>query len=149
MLPWNSASDVVNHAYRSALRGWRDDVGRAAARRLIAALLGRREGHTESRFDRLGSAARDPRRHLQLQAEEDPAQRRRRSARRGQDLLDGLDRLKAALLAGSLPAADLGRLARSLTDAGPSGDPQLDDLIGQIELRAKVELAKLGRIDLL
>ncbi len=84
---------------------------------------------------------------LQLQAEEDPAQRRRRSARRGQDLLDGLDRLKAALLVGSVPVADLGRIARSLADAGPSGDPQLDDLIGQIELRAKVELAKLGRID--
>ncbi|NNM74700.1 flagellar assembly protein FliX [Enterovirga aerilata] len=85
---------------------------------------------------------------LQLQSEEDPAERRRRSARRGRELLDGLDRLKASLLAGSVPAADLGRIAGSLAGAGPSGDPILDDLVAQIELRAKVELAKLGRADL-
>ena len=84
---------------------------------------------------------------LQLQSEEDPAERRRRSARRGHDLLDGLDRLKAALLAGSVPAAELSRIARSLADAGSSGDPQLDGIVAQIELRARVELAKLGRAE--
>jgi hypothetical protein len=84
---------------------------------------------------------------LQLQSEEDPGERRRRSARRGHDLLDSLDKLKAALLTGSVPAADLGRLARSLADAGSSGDPALDTIVAHIELRAKVELAKLGRAD--
>ena len=85
---------------------------------------------------------------LQLQVDENPAERRRRSARRGHDLLDGLDKLKAALLSGSVPAADLGRIARSLATAGSSGDPALDAIVAQIELRAKVELAKLGRADL-
>jgi hypothetical protein len=86
---------------------------------------------------------------LQLQSEEpDPGERRRRSARRGHALLDALDRLKAALLAGTVPAADLGRMARTLAEAGASGDPVLDGIVGQIELRAKVELAKLGRADL-
>ena len=85
---------------------------------------------------------------LQLQSDDDPGERRRRSARRGHDLLDSLDKLKAALLGGSVPAADLGRLARALSDAGPSGDPELDAIVAQIELRAKVELAKLGRADL-
>ncbi|MDB5557546.1 MAG: hypothetical protein JWQ36_480 [Enterovirga sp.] len=85
---------------------------------------------------------------LQLQSEEDPAERRRRSARRGFDLLDKLDKLKAALLGGAIPAADLGRIARSLAEAGSSGDPTLDTILAHIELRAKVELAKLGRADL-
>ena len=85
---------------------------------------------------------------LQLQSEEDAAERRRRSARRGYDLLDGLDKLKAALLGGAIPAADLGRIARLSTGAGSSGDPALDVILAQIELRAKVELAKLGRADL-
>lgn len=83
---------------------------------------------------------------LALQGEEeDRGERRRRSARRGQDLLAGLDRLKASLLAGTVPTADLRRLADGLwTGAGSSGDPELDDIVGAIELRAKVELAKLG-----
>lgn len=82
---------------------------------------------------------------LALQGEEGRGERRRRSARRGQDLLAGLDRLKASLLAGTVPAADLRRLADGLwTGAGSSGDPELDDIVGAIELRAKVELAKLG-----
>ena len=86
---------------------------------------------------------------LQLQAEEDPGQRRRRSARRGQDMLDALDRVKVGLLSGTVPASELGRLARALSGAGASGDPGLDALVAQIELRAKVELAKLGRSDLI
>ena len=83
---------------------------------------------------------------LALQAEEDPAQRRRRSARRGQEVLDGLDGLKAALLAGRVTPAELSRVVRSLRAEGPSGDPGLDGVIAEIELRAQVELAKLGVI---
>jgi hypothetical protein len=83
---------------------------------------------------------------LILQGEEDPAERRRRSLKRGHDLLDALDGLKAALLSGQVPVADLKRMALTLTErAGSSGDPRLDELIAHIELRAKVELAKLGR----
>lgn len=87
---------------------------------------------------------------LALQAEEDPSSRGRRSARRGKELLDALDGLKAGLLSGSISGSELTRLANNLrAGAGPSGDPGLDDVVSQIELRAKVELAKLGRADLI
>ena len=83
---------------------------------------------------------------LALQGEADPGERRRRSLRRGHDLLDALDGLKASLLSGRVPATELRGLAGRLAERNDaSGDPQLDDLLGHIELRAKVELAKLGR----
>jgi hypothetical protein len=82
---------------------------------------------------------------IALQGEADAAERRRRLARRGSDLLDALDRLKAALLAGRVPAGDLQAIAARLAERGGlSGDPRLDELIAHIELRAQVELAKLG-----
>jgi hypothetical protein len=82
---------------------------------------------------------------LLLQAEADtPQERRRRSAQRGQDLLDGLDRLKAALLGGRVAAHELRTIAGRLAErAAASGDPRLDGLMAEIELRAAVELAKL------
>ena len=84
---------------------------------------------------------------LMLQGEEQGGERKRRSARRGQDLLDALDGLKAGLLSGTISGADLQRLCDRLAmAAGPSGDAGLDAVIAHIELRVKVELAKLGRI---
>jgi hypothetical protein len=85
---------------------------------------------------------------LALQGEDDPAERRRRALRRGHDLLDGLDRLKAALLGGDVPAAALTELAALLRRSGEAtGDPGLDDVIAHIELRVGVELAKLSPRD--
>lgn len=82
---------------------------------------------------------------LAVQGEGDPAERRRRSVKRGHDLLDTLDRLKAALLSDRVATADLQRLAAQLAERRDlSGDPRLDELVSHIELRAKVELAKLG-----
>lgn len=82
---------------------------------------------------------------LLLQAEADtPRERRRRAAQRGHDLLDGLDRLKAAILGGHVAASELRVVAGRLAErAGSSGDPRLDALTAEIELRAAVELAKL------
>ncbi len=82
---------------------------------------------------------------LTLQADSDtPQERRRRSAQRGHDLLDGLDRLKAALLMGRVSTHDLTAIAGRLAErAGSSGDPRLDALVADIELRAAVEVAKL------
>ncbi|MBP1180103.1 flagellar assembly protein FliX [Methylobacterium sp. PvR107] len=82
---------------------------------------------------------------LLLQAEsETPQERRRRSAKRGQDLLDGLDRLKAAILGGRVATHELRTIAGRLNERGGlSGDPRLDGLMAEIELRAAVELAKL------
>jgi hypothetical protein len=83
---------------------------------------------------------------LAVQAEEDGQERRRRQARRGYDLLDGLDKLKAALLAGRVQISELERLKAMLSARREtSDDPRLDEVLAHIELRAAVELAKLGR----
>ncbi|KMO39429.1 flagellar assembly protein fliX [Methylobacterium variabile] len=83
---------------------------------------------------------------LTLQSQDEVSgDRRRRATKRGHDILDALDRLKAALLGGRVAASELKAIAGRLAErAGSTGDPRLDDLIGHIELRAQVELAKLG-----
>ena len=82
---------------------------------------------------------------IALQGEGDPAERKRRSVQRGNDLLDALDRLKAALLSGRVSTADLQAIAGRLAERRElSGDPRLDELVSHIELRAQVEMAKLG-----
>ncbi|RXT56933.1 hypothetical protein B6S44_00315 [Bosea sp. Tri-44] len=83
---------------------------------------------------------------LAVQAEEDGQERKRRQARRGHDLLDGLDQLKAALLAGRVQVSELERLKAMLSARREAtDDPRLDEVLAHIELRAAVELAKLGR----
>lgn len=80
---------------------------------------------------------------IALQSGESGKERRRRSVRRGQGLLDVLDELKLALLSGHLPPNMQMRLALLLREEGASGDPALDQIMDGIELRAAVELAKL------
>ena len=83
---------------------------------------------------------------LALQANEDSTERKKRQVKRGHDLLDGLDKLKAALLGGIVPSAQLTQLASQLqAQRDATDDPHLEELIGHIELRVAVELAKLGR----
>lgn len=83
---------------------------------------------------------------LAVQEQGDQQERKRRQARRGHDLLDGLDRLKAALLAGRVLPSELERLRTTLTQQREAtDDPRLDEVLAHIELRAAVELAKLGR----
>ncbi len=81
---------------------------------------------------------------LALQIVEDPLLRRRRSAQRGRTMLDLLDSLKLALLSGRVPRETLHRIARTMRQREPSGDPVLEGIIAEIELRAAVELAKHG-----
>ncbi|HEX8417964.1 MAG TPA: flagellar assembly protein FliX [Methylobacterium sp.] len=83
---------------------------------------------------------------LTLQGNADsPGERRKRSAKRGHDLLDGLDRLKASLLSGRVSTGELQAIAGRLSErGGGSGDPRLDGLVADIELRAAVEIAKLS-----
>jgi len=81
---------------------------------------------------------------IALQEVDEPMQRRRRAAERGRTLLDALDQLKAAMLAGKVSTVQLQRIAEQLRQRAPSADPRLDDILAQIELRAEVELAKLG-----
>ncbi len=81
-----------------------------------------------------------------LQANEDATERKKRRVKRGHELLDGLDRLKAALLGGRVPLGHLQQLKAQLdARAEQSDDPRLEELVGHIELRVAVELAKLAR----
>lgn len=85
---------------------------------------------------------------LLLQGEDDVGERRKRQARRGRDLLEGLDRLKASLLTGKVAKSELDRLRGALTlRREDTGDPGLDEVLAQIEIRAEVELAKLARAE--
>jgi hypothetical protein len=82
---------------------------------------------------------------IALQGIEDTAERRRHAVKRGRVALDALDELKIGLLGGELTPATLGRLkaaASHLKDS--SGDTGLDGVLGEIELRVEVELAKMA-----
>lgn len=82
---------------------------------------------------------------IALQGVEDPTGRRKRAVARGRGALDVLDKLKLALLDGSVDGGTLARLkvaAEGLTET--TGDPGLDMVMGEIDLRVAVELAKAG-----
>lgn len=72
-------------------------------------------------------------------------QERRRRAQRGIDILDKLEEVRRGLLLGTIPKdrlADLARMVREKRERG--ADPMISRLLDEIELRASVELAKLG-----
>lgn len=78
--------------------------------------------------------------------EEDPVERRRRSVARGKTALDVLDDLKMGLLSGNLDASTVMRLRDAAANLkSSSGDPGLDAVLSEIELRVEVELAKAGQ----
>jgi hypothetical protein len=78
--------------------------------------------------------------------EEDPAERRRRSVARGKGALDVLDQLKLGLLSGNLDSSTVNRLRDAAANLkSSSGDPRLDAILSEIELRVEVELAKAGQ----
>jgi hypothetical protein len=77
--------------------------------------------------------------------EEDPAERRKRAVHRGRGALDVLDDLKLGLLSGNLTPATINRLRQAAANLKTSsGDPSLDAVLSEIELRVEVELAKAG-----
>ena len=78
--------------------------------------------------------------------EEDPVERRKRAVKRGRGALDVLDDLKLGLLSGNLTASTLSRLRDAAANLkSSSGDPGLDSVLSEIELRVEVELAKSGK----
>ncbi len=78
--------------------------------------------------------------------EEDPVERRKRSVARGKGALDVLDDLKIGLLSGNFNAATVSRLRDAAANLkSSSGDPGLDSVLSEIELRVEVELAKAGQ----
>lgn len=83
---------------------------------------------------------------LAMQGVEDPTEKRRRSVKRGRAALDVLDDLKIGLLSGMLDAHTVARLRTAAADLkSSSGDPGLDAVLAEIELRVEVELAKAGQ----
>jgi hypothetical protein len=78
--------------------------------------------------------------------EEDLTERRRRSVQRGKGALDVLDDLKIGLLSGNFDASTVSRLRHAAANLkSSSGDPGLDAVLSEIELRVEVELAKAGQ----
>src|SRR5215212_9654470 len=83
---------------------------------------------------------------LALQGVEDPTERRKRSVARGRGALDILDELKIGLLSGNLDTSMMNRLRDAAANLkSSSGDPGLDAVLSEIELRVEVELAKAGQ----
>lgn len=82
---------------------------------------------------------------LALQAVGDFTESRRKTVKRGKDLLDLLEDIKADLLVGRVAPERLDAMVAQLGAMRERGEPGLDALIDDIELRVRVELAKLGR----
>jgi hypothetical protein len=84
---------------------------------------------------------------LAIQEAPDPLARKKKAIRRGTDMLDMLDDMKIGLLSGTISESELARLMRTVEDQrGEIPDPALAGILDEIELRARVELAKHGRI---
>jgi hypothetical protein len=82
---------------------------------------------------------------IALQGVESSTERKKRAVVRGRKALDVLDSLKLAVLDGSVDQSTLARLkvaSEGLTEE--TGDPGLDTVLGEIDLRMAVELAKAG-----
>jgi hypothetical protein len=82
---------------------------------------------------------------IALQGVEEPTERKKRAVAKGRKAPDVLDTLKLGLLDGSVDQSTLARLkiaSEGLADA--SGDTGLDLVLGEIDLRVAVELAKAG-----
>ncbi len=84
---------------------------------------------------------------LALQETLTPHEKRRRATKRGHGILDALDQLKlAALDADGIESGVLQRLQEAVRSARDgTEDPNLEEVLDQIELRAAVELAKRGQ----
>ncbi len=84
---------------------------------------------------------------LALQGQGFDPQRRGRQARRGGKTLDALEALARAHLDGAAPHAARLTLAALQKDVERTGDPGLDSVLDEIDVRAAVELAKLEMAD--
>src|SRR5205823_14293327 len=80
-----------------------------------------------------------------LQEVPDATARRRKAVARAGKLLDQLNGLQIGLLDGAIDPASLAELAGAARSAREeTGDPALQGILDEIELRAAVELAKLS-----
>ena len=81
-----------------------------------------------------------------LQAVDDPTTGRSKAVARGEDLLDGLDDLRHAIMLGQISPERLERIAAGVQSQRTAvDDPRLARILDEIDLRAQVELAKYRR----
>ena len=81
---------------------------------------------------------------IALQEVPDASARSAQAVERAEDLLDLLEEIKIDLLSGALPRSRMVRLARMVEQRRAEiADVQLAGILDEIELRARVELAKL------
>lgn len=83
---------------------------------------------------------------LSIQEVPDSVSQRSRGLLRGQLILDELEELRHGLILGQLTHAQIDRL-KALVERERSkvDDPGLAEVLNEVEIRAAVELAKLGR----
>jgi hypothetical protein len=85
---------------------------------------------------------------LTLQNIDDSTSGSAKGAAHGEKLLELLDDVRDGLLAGGIPRSTLNRLANAVSRRQESFcDPKLQGVLDEIELRARVELAKLEQAD--
>lgn len=80
-----------------------------------------------------------------MQAVDDAVYGRRRAVKRANLLLDTLEEMRLDLLAGHVSEGRLNRAIALLQQAKSHSEPGLDEVVADIELRVRVELAKLGK----
>ncbi len=85
---------------------------------------------------------------LAIQEVGDEGDDRRKAHAHGEQVLQRLEQIRMGLLAGRIPTHQLNELVRALRQRPPQfTDPRLGEILAEIELRASVELAKLGHYD--
>lgn len=85
---------------------------------------------------------------LSVQEVADPLDGRRRAVKRGENILDRLDELRHGLLIGAFSPAKLDNLLVMIRQQQANvTDPNLREILTDIEVRAAVELAKLGKYE--
>jgi hypothetical protein len=85
---------------------------------------------------------------LALQGVEDSAGGHARGLAQGDQLLRLLDEVRDGLLAGGIPKLTLNRLALAVAKRRESfAEPKLQTILDEIDLRARVELAKLEQAE--
>lgn len=82
---------------------------------------------------------------LSLQSVDDATQRRSQGLERGRAVLDALEDIRRGLLLGVIPVQKLKTILKTIDKERENfADPRLEQVIDEIELRGRVELAKLG-----
>lgn len=83
---------------------------------------------------------------ISIQEVPDATARRAKAVARAETILDLLDDIKLALLSGAMPRSRMTKLTRIVADARSDvSSEHLSGVLDEIELRAKVELAKLEK----